>query len=110
MMDENYGMGPEPQRTEGDDHGVGLCLSCIAEYQMALQDKEAGVLHNGQEPVIPAINFAVTMAPSWQQTQMMGQIVMACVAVPSCMGHLNTEKKSPIQRATASGLAIGGAN
>jgi hypothetical protein len=86
------------------------CLTCIGEYQMAVKDKEAGVLHDGEVPKIPEIGVAVTMAPSWQQTQIMGQMIMACVAIPTCMRHLSTEKKSAIERATASGLAIGGSN
>jgi hypothetical protein len=90
-------------------YGSGLkCLQCIGEYQLAVQDKEAGVLHDGKEPVIPEIRAAVTLAPSWQQTQMMGQLVMACVPLPSCMEHLTTKKQSAVQRATASGLALGG--
>jgi hypothetical protein len=105
MHDKNYGLGEEPPK--GLVEMSCSCLTCIGEYQMAIQDKENGVLHDGHEPIIPDINAAVTLAPTWQQTTLMGQMVMACVTVPSCMRHLSTEKKSHIQRATASGLALG---
>ena len=104
MHDE---LGPEPPK--GLVEMQASCLQCIGEYQMAVNDREEGILHNGETPVIPVINAAVTLAPAWQQTMIMGQMVMSCVAVPSCMAHLQTKKQSSIERATASGLAIGGA-
>lgn len=88
--------------------GQTKCLTCIGEYQMALKDIEDGVLHDGEQPVVPWVADAISWAPSWQQTQIMGQMMVACVAIPTCMRHLSTEKKSPIQRASASGLMLGG--
>jgi hypothetical protein len=83
------------------------CLQCVGEYLLARDDKEAGILHDGEEPVIPDIRPAVTLAPSWQQTEVLGQLLMYCVALPSCLEHLRTKKESPIERATRSGLQLG---
>ena|SRR6266498_3277122 len=89
--------------------GTGLkCLQCIGEYQMAVSDLDNGILHNGEKPVIPEIRAAITLAPSWQSQIIQGQMVMACVAIPSCFEHLTTTKQSPIERATRNGLALGG--
>lgn len=106
----NMGVSWEPEPPRGLVEMQATCLTCIGEYQMAKKDKEAGILHDGEVPIIPEVNVAVTLAPTWQQTQVMGQMVMACVTVPTCLTHLSTEKKSAIERATASGLAIGGSN
>jgi len=84
------------------------CLQCIGEYQLAVEDRDNGVLHDGHEPEIPEIRDAITLAPSWQQQQIMCQMVMACVPAPACFEHLTTKKESAIQRATRSGLALGG--
>lgn len=84
------------------------CLACIGENIQAHKDLEAGVLHNGSEPVPPPINDAITLAPQWVSQQTAGQLMVSCVAVPTCMRHLNVEKESPIQRATRSGLMLGG--
>jgi hypothetical protein len=83
------------------------CLQCVGEYLLARDDREAGVLHDGAEPVIPEIRSAVTLAPSWQQTEVLGQLIMACVALPSCLEHLQTKKESTVERATRSGLQLG---
>lgn len=84
------------------------CLQCIGEYQLVTADRERGILHDGREPVIPEICDAVTMAPTWVQNHVMGQVVMAAVVVPSCFKHVQSKKESPVERATRSGLALGG--
>jgi hypothetical protein len=75
---------------------------------MAIKDRDAGILHNGEEPVIPEVSKAVTLAPQWVSQIVQGNMVMSCVAVPTCLRHLNVEKETPIQRATRSGLMLGG--
>lgn len=77
------------------------CLQCCGEHILA---KNQGMPENSR----PAINDAVTWAPGWQTKTTMGQVIMACVVVPSCMDHLDTKAKTPYERATESGLAIAG--
>jgi hypothetical protein len=84
------------------------CLACISEHIAAKNDLEAGVLHNGSKPEVQDIAYADTLAPQWVSQIVQGNMVMSCVAVPSCIRHLNVQKESPIQRATRSGLMLGG--
>lgn len=79
---------------------VWKCLNCIGEYNIAIQ-KYPGA---GKPP----INDAITLAPTWQNTTLMGQTFFACVAVPTCMDHLTTQEKTPQQKAMEGGLILGG--
>lgn len=102
-----YGLGPEPPNI-GLKDGVIKCASCIGRYLTTVKDKAAGVQHDGQDPMIPPVNDAVTWLPSWQSQQIQGQIVMACVALPTCMGCCGIKEETPVERATKSGLALPG--
>jgi hypothetical protein len=74
-----------------------LCLQCLAEERQA-KDK-------GEEEA--EAREAVTLAPTWASNAFMGQMVMACVAVPSCREHLNIQDKTPQQRAMEGGIVLG---
>lgn len=80
------------------------CLSCVGEFMMASRKAQA----NGEVPELPEIRDAITMAPSWQTKTTMGQMVMACVAVPTCMQHLGAQEKSALEKAADNGLFLGG--
>lgn len=76
------------------------CLACVSEHLAARQKMP------DQDP--PVIQDAITWAPSWQTKTMGGNVMMACVAVPSCLDHLSNEEKSPQQRAMEGGILLGG--
>jgi hypothetical protein len=56
---------------------------------------------------IPGINEAITLAPMWQQQPIGPQMAFACVAVPSCMEHLNSREVTPEEKAVQGGLLLG---
>lgn len=68
------------------------CLTCLAEGKLAVQHSNG----NGQDYSEPLANDAITWAPSWQQQQVGPQMVMACVALPTCAVHLQVDRKSPL--------------
>lgn len=78
------------------------CLACTGQFVQA--SKQAV---NGSVPVLPEIKEAVTWAPAWQNTIIQGQMVISCVAVPTCMEHLGVEKESAAEIAARRGLALG---
>jgi hypothetical protein len=102
-----YGLGPEPPRIDQKD-GVTKCASCVGKWVRTKADIDNDVLHNGQVPILPPVNDAVTWLPTWESTTIQGQLVMACVALPSCLDCCTIKNESPIERATKSGLALGG--
>jgi hypothetical protein len=77
------------------------CLGCISDYVAA---EQKGV----PEADRPPIRDGVTLAPHWVNQTIMGQVMMACVAVPSCYVHLNVKEKTPQERAVEGGIIIGG--
>jgi len=71
------------------------CLQCIGEAQVDKSD----AAHE--------IRDAITLAPMWV-TQAAGMnMVMACVAVPTCLEHIQTAEKTPQQRAMEGGIILG---
>jgi hypothetical protein len=67
----------------------------------------------GSEGEAPAINDAVTYAPAWQQhmigNQITGmQLMYACIALPTCMGHLGKIELTPEQQAVKGGILLPG--
>lgn len=83
------------------------CTACISEYLAAKMVHDALVDKEGaEEPSADNIRDAITLAPAWQQLSMQGQLVVACVPVPSCMEHLTNNEKTPEQRLAEAGLAI----
>jgi hypothetical protein len=83
------------------------CLACIEAHVTFLTEQENGK-HPAEEEA-PEIREAYTLAPSWQTHTMMGQMMMTCVALPSCYEHLVPQKKSPMERsALAGGVLIPG--
>jgi hypothetical protein len=75
---------------------------------MAKADSDAGVLHDGHEVVLPPVNDAITWVPTWESQIIAGQMVMSCVALPTCLTCITIKKETPVERATKSGLALGG--
>jgi hypothetical protein len=95
---------PETETEQLIAEGFGdqtYCLQCCGEY---IQARDRGI------PVVqrPAIQVAATWAPSWQSQAVGGQMMMACVVIPSCFDHLSNRQKSPQEIAAGSGLFLGG--
>lgn len=86
-----------------------MCLSCVSEYILARNKWIDSGQPDGMEPVFDKmVEVAVTEAPSWQQQAMGGQMVVACVTLPTCMKHLGVREKTAMERAAGSGLMIPG--
>jgi hypothetical protein len=77
------------------------CLQCCSEYIIA---RSKGI----PEEERPEIQDAVTWAPSWQMHQVMGQMAIAGIALPTCMDHLESKEKTAEQRAAEGGIILGG--
>lgn len=80
-----------------------VCLQCAGELVLA----EAKQLR-GEYVEIPEVNEAWTLAPSWQQQVVGGQLVMACVSVPICKKHLDVAELSPAEQAVRNGRLLQG--
>lgn len=86
---------------------LGKCLSCVSEF-ISERNKVEG------DESAPALVFedlvedAITMAPSWQQTMVGNQLMMACVTVPVCMRHIDVKEQSAAQRILGGGLTLPG--
>jgi len=92
-MEKKMPMGP-----------LGKCLACVGEGIQGIRKAEA----KGWENVtMPEPEDAITLAPAWQQQAFMGQTMFACVAVPTCIRHLQVHEPSAIQRAP-NGIIIPG--
>jgi len=63
------------------------CVKCIEDFIELDQDDRERILTNENEFDM-AVNNAVTIVPSWQQSKVGDQLLMACVSVPICMEHL----------------------
>ena len=72
------------------------CLACVGEHIASKANPK------------PEIRKAITLAPQWVQQQMMGQVMISAVAVPTCYEHLNVQEESALQKATRNGLLLGG--
>ena len=84
------------------------CLACIEAYATFLDAQAKGKVPPDQAS--PEIQDAITHAPSWQTHSIMGQMVMACVALPSCMDHLVPHHKTAQEKmALSGGLLVPGA-
>jgi hypothetical protein len=95
-----YPEGQLPIEVDKVQPGVTKCLACVSEY---IQHKNKFP----NEERLP-VNDAITWAPSWQNFSIMGQSMFGCVALPSCMQHLDVKDKTPQQRAMEGGLLLGG--
>ena len=82
------------------------CLDCVAQYKKFLADQILAKVREGFPP--PEINDAVTLVPAWQQQVFGGQIVMACVAVPTCLDHIQVIEMSAEQKAVLGGRLLQG--
>jgi hypothetical protein len=95
---------PENQTEQLIAEGFGnqtYCLQCCGEY---IQARDSGMPPAQR----PAIQMSATWAPSWQTHTINGQMMMACVVIPSCFDHLGNRQKSAEEMAAGSGLFLGG--
>jgi hypothetical protein len=90
------------------------CLSCIGDFNVQLSDFANNITRGGFPTPEPDwdrdVNDAVTMAPQWIPAPGIAgaQGQMGIAVVPTCGGHLRTDQKTPAQRASESGLILGG--
>jgi hypothetical protein len=69
---------------------LGKCLQCLIEIKLLPEVPENG----------DAASDAITLAPSWQNTTMGPQTMVACIPVPTCYKHLTVERKSGLDLST----------
>jgi hypothetical protein len=86
-----------------------FCSSCVSKKAQVEADLENGVLYDGDTPVVPRVNMAVVWLPSWQTNSVQGQVLMACIALPSCLACTIHREDSIVEKMTKSGLALPGA-
>lgn len=84
------------------------CFACTEAFFNIQLEIAQGILHNGEEPVLPPINPATTYAPCWVAKDIGGAIAWACITLPTCHTHLKKEEPTAVERATRSGLALPG--
>jgi hypothetical protein len=71
------------------DHGLGLCLACLNERIAAERDLAAARAKDAsakQREPLPAVRWAITMAPALVPVP--GPLQMMLVPQPSCYVHL----------------------
>ncbi len=79
------------------------CTACASEYVAATQQVAKGIPTEVIEP-----EDAVTLAPTWINNTVQGQVIVAAVAVPTCYRHMMVEEESELQKALRSGILLGG--
>jgi hypothetical protein len=86
------------------------CYACVAEYKVALDKADTLEMQEREDAFnnLPELEDAATFVPVWQQQQMMGQIVMACVSLPACIRHIMAKEPTPEEKAVAGGYIIPG--
>jgi hypothetical protein len=95
------------------------CFQCVAEYRLAQQNYDAEqerartrpgyeVDPEITEPDIEMLSAADTWVPVWQQQQVPGQTLMACVALPVCLPHVTARPKSAEEKAVEGGKLLQG--
>lgn len=82
------------------------CLACCGELMVFQARQLRGEIPDDAVP--PRVNEAQTWAPNWQQTVVGMQQMLACIAVPTCMAHLEAKEMSPADRAVVGGKIIPG--
>lgn len=83
------------------------CTVCVSEYLQAKSEWDMLVDKDEQPaPNKAEIRDSYTMAPSWQQKQIMGQLIVTCIPLPICLEHLAPAQLSVTERALQSGLAV----
>lgn len=83
-----------------------MCLACVGALVEYEAKEAAGKLQEGDER--PEVRPAVTLAPSWQQTQTFGQLMMTCVALPTCKEHIVMQEMSALAKAVQGGRLLPG--
>jgi hypothetical protein len=73
---------------------VGKCVSCVTEYMKAIRDVEDDV---DREAIwFRTVADGETLVPVWQSHTAFGQIIYACVALPTCRRHLAMKDTSSL--------------
>lgn len=90
----------------GEDMDATNCMQCSAEWKMYVVKKTNGTL--AADTPVPEIRAAYTWAPAWQQQQIGGQLVMACIPLPTCLEHLAVSELSSLDRAIMGGKLLPG--
>jgi hypothetical protein len=101
-------MASDLKCTECNPSSAMKCLMCVSEYLVLSEDEKIRIQADDQFDAV--VQDAVTLAPSWQEHSIGGQPLVACIAVPACMGHLGIKKDSIQELASRSGLALPGIN
>lgn len=87
------------------------CLTCVSEYMQEKQKWELDLSKDkGPAPEYgSSVSKAVTLAPSWLERMVgPGQMVIVAVPLPTCLGHIEIQEKSALEKAIANGkLALG---
>lgn len=86
---------------------LGKCLSCVGINKTFLARQAAGIEPDNVAP--PVIQDAVTLAPAWQQMQAGMNTVIGCVALPTCLDHVDVKEMSAVERAVQGGRVLPGA-
>lgn len=93
----------------GELMAMNLALKCSDCVAIVLNHRaKVNLGEIAPESEEPPMNDAVTMAPSWQTRMVHGNMMMACVALPSCLDHLEVSGLTPEQRATLGGYVLPG--
>jgi hypothetical protein len=82
------------------------CLNCVAVHKKFVSDQTIGSIP--EEFPEPVVNDAITYAPSWQQQVVAGTLVMACIAIPVCVDHVEVAEMTAEQRAVQGGRLLQG--
>ncbi len=65
------------------------CMICVGE-----SIAELNAARKERRPaIIGELEDAITLAPSWQQKIVAGQLVVACVAIPVCLRHIKVDER-----------------
>ena len=82
------------------------CLQCVAAHKHFVAQQKLGNIP--EEFPEPPIADAITLVANWQQQQIMGQMIMACVAIPACEDHIEVQEQTAEEKAIAGGRLLQG--
>lgn len=82
------------------------CLQCVAGHKHFVAQQKLGNIP--AEFAEPMIKDALTLVGNWQQQQIMGQMIMACVAIPACEEHIEVQEQSAEEKAVMGGRLLQG--
>ncbi len=80
------------------------CVTCCGELLLFEARQVRGDIPENERP--PQVDDAWTFAPSWQQQVVGAQMVMACVALPTCKRHMTAVELSAADKAVMGGKIL----